>query len=243
MTDTNKAASPEREIVFALAERILEAATNVCGDPDGGPDDETSIRFTGNEGCELAAILFRLSLPVQSVEAEPVAGEERAGLLNKVDAALDMADAHEATIEQMVRSLTLPNEPEDYNPTPEQRAEDFGKTLAAYLAAPPKPSEAPAMGWKLVPVEPTPEMCWAWANSLNPGAAWVKMLASAPTPDTARDARMAASSGPEPGPEGFAQSALGEQEVEDLAHGTADRPIGCREWVIAAVDAFERLAK
>lgn len=62
----------DREVAFELAQRILEAATNVCTDPDGGEDDETSVRFTGKEGCDLANALFRLSRPqlvAETVEA------------------------------------------------------------------------------------------------------------------------------------------------------------------------------
>jgi len=56
MADTTEAV----ERLTELADEILEAATNVCVDPDGGPDDETGIRFTGERGCALARELHAL---------------------------------------------------------------------------------------------------------------------------------------------------------------------------------------
>lgn len=82
MADTTEAV----ERLTELADEILEAATNVCVDPDGGPDDETGIRFTGERGCALARELHALL-------------SERAAMLAKLETARKDRDAAEAAVE------------------------------------------------------------------------------------------------------------------------------------------------
>ncbi|EJU14146.1 hypothetical protein LH128_05288 [Sphingomonas sp. LH128] len=61
MTSTND----EREALRDFADRMQEAAANCCIDPDAGPDAQTSISFTGEEGAKLAHALHSVlaSLP------------------------------------------------------------------------------------------------------------------------------------------------------------------------------------
>lgn len=54
-----------------FADRIMDAATNCCTDPDAGPEDTTSVNFTGEEGSRIANALHRLiflSTPDQFAE-------------------------------------------------------------------------------------------------------------------------------------------------------------------------------
>lgn len=82
MTSTND----EREALRDFADRMQEAAANCCIDPDAGPDAQTSISFTGEEGAKLAHALHSVlaSLPAPT----PAAGEAVALKWNEAAAAV-----------------------------------------------------------------------------------------------------------------------------------------------------------
>lgn len=71
-----------------FADKIQEAAVNCCTDPDGSPDDLTSVNFTGEEGAKIADALHRLaaltpsSLPATQEDAERSGvGDERRAII------------------------------------------------------------------------------------------------------------------------------------------------------------------
>ncbi|AXQ68933.1 hypothetical protein HOU00_gp192 [Caulobacter phage CcrPW] len=48
------------ESIREFADQVLSAAQDCCTDPDAGPDATTTVRFTGEEGCEIGTALHRL---------------------------------------------------------------------------------------------------------------------------------------------------------------------------------------
>ena len=53
-----------------FADRVMDAATACCTDPDGGPEDQASVSFTGEEGVQLANDLHALLIRVADAERD-----------------------------------------------------------------------------------------------------------------------------------------------------------------------------
>jgi len=78
---SNPTLAGEVEIAREFADKVQEAAAACCIDPDAGPDCQTSVKFTGEEGALIALALHRLAAtPATPSEQEKLAEDE----LNKI---------------------------------------------------------------------------------------------------------------------------------------------------------------
>lgn len=64
----------EVDDVREFADQIMKAAADCCADPDGDPDDLTSVTFTGRYGASLANTLHRLC--ARALSSTPVDQQE-----------------------------------------------------------------------------------------------------------------------------------------------------------------------
>jgi hypothetical protein len=200
-----KAASPEREASHAITkaaakvERYLNARdfmgveTDFIDDQESGASDGDPV--VDLWASDLHTLIAALSLPVQSVEAEPVAIDLRP-VIHKALSRYSMTNMGDGDGNgyPLVDLMSSPG------PATIQTGLDEMELLADHIAAaitnaaPPKPSEAPAMGWR--PVDemadlrevvgrmPTDLPNYAsWPIEL-PAGHW-RALAAASTPETA----------------------------------------------------------
>lgn len=56
----SRVGDPDATGLRDFADRVMEAAADCCADPDAGPDSQSSVSFTGEEGARIANDLHRL---------------------------------------------------------------------------------------------------------------------------------------------------------------------------------------
>lgn len=72
------------DLIRDFADKVLDEATNCCTDPDAGPDSDTHVRFSGEQGCAIASALHRLLAARGAGQGEAVATAWADGFISGV---------------------------------------------------------------------------------------------------------------------------------------------------------------